>query len=400
MEGKGLVVGNYCHDVLIRNGVVVSETLGGSASFVSNVLDSLSKTTTTSSSPHCYVSKVGPDFSYSRSVSRHPPIICSFPSKTTLFHAYFSSSSSNNNNDDDDDDRILRRIHACATISPSDLPPPPPSPQFDFGLAIGVAGEITPETLDRMLDLCRHVFVDVQALVRTFDPSDGAVRLVALKDSGFHHLLPRISFLKASAEEAVFVDVEEARAHCCVIVTDGEEGCRIYWRDGEMQIPSFRTVQIDSTGAGDSFFGGFVAGLCWGLAVPDAALLGNFFGALTVSQIGVPKFSPKMLKKVKYRLERKMRSISCHESGEEFDFRKSVEHGELRTFLVEAAKLQATDVNFDDQQESQNAQAMEQNNHQDNSNQQKIVLSSVCEVIRPTEEQDKNGPINSCSFCE
>lgn len=95
-----------------------------------------------------------------------------------------------------------------------------------------------------------------------------------------------------------------------------------------------------------------------------------------------------------------MRSISCHESREEFDFRKSVEHEELRTFLVEAAKLQGTDVNFDDQQESQNGLGMEQNSHQDNRNRQKIMLSSVCEVIRPTEEQDKNGPINSCSFCE
>ena len=31
-----LIVGNYCHDVLIQNGSIVAETLGG-ASFVSNV---------------------------------------------------------------------------------------------------------------------------------------------------------------------------------------------------------------------------------------------------------------------------------------------------------------------------------------------------------------------------
>lgn len=282
-EGKGLVVGNYCHDVLIRDGVVLSETLGGAASFISNVLDSISIFPSSCD----YVSKVGPDFSYSSSVSRHPPIVSPLPSQTTLFHAYFSSAS---------DVRLLRRIHACAPISPSDIPAPPSpssSPRFDFGLAVGVAGEIAPETLARMLDVCRRVFVDVQALIRTFDPS---VRLVALKHSGFHHLLPRIAFLKASAEEAPFIDVKEARAHCCVIVTDGEEGCRIYWRDGELQIPSFPTAQIDSTGAGDSFLGGFVAGLGWGLAVPDAALLGNFFGALTVGQIGVPKFSLRMLK--------------------------------------------------------------------------------------------------------
>lgn len=127
---------------------------------------------------------------------------------------------------------------------------------------------------------------------------------------------------------------------------------------------------------------------------------GSSLSETDVSAVILLPFSFHFFQKVKDKLERKMQSISCHESREEFNFRKSVEHEELRTFLVEAAKLQATDVNFDDQQESQNALGMEQNSHQDNRNQQKIMLSSVCEVIRPTEEQDKNGPINSCSFCE
>ena len=37
-----LVVGNYCHDVLIRDGVVVGETLGSTAAFISAVLDGIS----------------------------------------------------------------------------------------------------------------------------------------------------------------------------------------------------------------------------------------------------------------------------------------------------------------------------------------------------------------------
>ena len=38
----GLIVGNYCHDVLIRDNVVIGETLGGAATFISAVLDGLS----------------------------------------------------------------------------------------------------------------------------------------------------------------------------------------------------------------------------------------------------------------------------------------------------------------------------------------------------------------------
>lgn len=268
---RGLVVGNYCHDVIHRDGAVVAESLGGASSFVSNVLDGLNLCSS-------YVANVGPDFAYPVA---HPPLV-SPAAPTTVFHAHFDSRA----------DRLLRRVRACDGIAPADLPAR--GGRFDFGLAVGVAGEIPPETLARMADLCRLVFVDAQALLREFDPADGTVRLVNLKDSGFAHLLPKIDFLKASTEEAQFVDVDEARKWCIVLHTDGDEGCRVYTRDLEMRIPPLPTVQVDPTGAGDSFLAGLAAGLIRGLPLPDAALLGNFFGSLTVSQIGVPKFKSTM----------------------------------------------------------------------------------------------------------
>ncbi|KAF3968874.1 hypothetical protein CMV_007283 [Castanea mollissima] len=76
----GLVVGNYCHDVLIRDGVVVGETLGGAVAFISAVLDGISI-------PYNLVSKVGPDFAYT--TCRSPIVIPT--SRTTLFHAHFDS---------------------------------------------------------------------------------------------------------------------------------------------------------------------------------------------------------------------------------------------------------------------------------------------------------------------
>lgn len=156
-------------------------------------------------------------------------------------------------------------------------------------MAVGVGGEILPETLERLLDICNVVFVDIQALIRTFDVDDGTVKLVGLKESGFFHLLPRIGFLKASSDEAFFFDLEEVRQLCCVVITHGKDGCKVYWKDGEIEIAPFVANQVDPTGAGDSFMGGFAAGLVQGLTVPDAALLGNFFGSLTVAQVGIPK---------------------------------------------------------------------------------------------------------------
>ncbi|XP_020574275.1 inositol 3-kinase [Phalaenopsis equestris] len=320
--GGGLVVGNYCHDVIFRDGVVVGEGLGGAASFLSNVLDPLSR------NPSIYISKVGSDFSYS--VSNAP--ITSTSSRTTLFHAHFPSASGGGYHGD----RILHRVRACESIFPSDLP----LCRFDFGLAAGVAGEILPETLALMLDLCRVMLVDVQGLIRVFDSGDGTVGLAPLRSTAFLEFIPRIDFLKASADEAPFLDLEEVRKVCCVIVTEGKDGCSVYWKEGEVKVAPFPVVQIDPTGAGDSFLGGFVVGLSWGLAVPDAALLGNFFGALTVGQIGVPKFELSLLKAVRQELERMGTQFSepCSRNFS-VSYQKSVSHEDFRDFLVRAAEL-------------------------------------------------------------
>ncbi|KAM5583251.1 inositol 3-kinase [Rosa sericea] len=317
-----LIAGNYCHDVLIRDGVVLAETLGGAASFISNVFDGVSVS-------YNLVSKVGSDFAYS--VHRDPIVVPDC--RTTLFHAHFGKGIEG----EGQHDRVLKRVNACDPIRPSDLP----ESRFDFGMAVGVGGEITVETVEKLVEICGTVFVDIQALIRVFDGVDGAVKLVGLKDSGFFHLLPRIGFIKASAEEALFMDVEEVRKVCCVVVTNGKRGCRVYWRDGEVEVGPFPTSQVDPTGAGDSFLGGFVAGLVNGLAVPDAALLGNLFGSLTVGQIGLPKFDLRLLQRVQEEVQkRKVQCISCHErKDEKFRFMNVAGHEQFHASLIAAKQI-------------------------------------------------------------
>ncbi|KAI6691144.1 hypothetical protein NL676_027972 [Syzygium grande] len=111
-------------------------------------------------------------------------------------------------------------------------------------MAVGVGGEILVETLEKMIKMCDVVFVDIQALIRVFDGVNGTVRLVELKESGFYHLLPRIGFIKASSEEAAYMDVEEVRKWCCVVVTNGKDGCTLYWKDGDMKIEPFVASQV------------------------------------------------------------------------------------------------------------------------------------------------------------
>jgi sugar/nucleoside kinase (ribokinase family) len=50
-----------------------------------------------------------------------------------------------------------------------------------------------------------------------------------------------------------------------VVITDGDKGCAIAANDAAIRVPIFRVKQIDSTGAGDAFFGAMLAGLRWGM---------------------------------------------------------------------------------------------------------------------------------------
>uniref|UniRef100_A0A2P2N3Z4 Carbohydrate kinase PfkB domain-containing protein n=1 Tax=Rhizophora mucronata TaxID=61149 RepID=A0A2P2N3Z4_RHIMU len=317
-----LIVGNYCHDVLIQNGTVVGESIGGASSFLYNVLNGLSI-------PCNLVSKVGQDFKYE---IEHTPIVVP-DSRTTAFHAYFYDKGMQG---DGQGDRVLKRVCACDPIGRTDLP----DTRFDFGMAVGVGGEISPETLESMIEMCDFVLVDIQALIRDFDDADGTVKLVKLHETGFYHLLPGVGVLKASAEEAVFMDLEEVRKWCYVVVTNGKDGCKVYWKDGELEISPFLANQEDPTGAGDSYLGGYVAGLVQGLAVPDAALLGNFFGSITVEQVGLPKFDSGLLQRVKDEVHRRKMQCPCSErSHNQLEILKSAGHEQFHASLS-AVKLE------------------------------------------------------------
>ncbi|KAK2655280.1 hypothetical protein Ddye_008332 [Dipteronia dyeriana] len=212
------------------------------------------------------------------------------PSSLPFFPVLSSSSISNH---DRHQDRVLKWVHACDPITQWNLPG---EAGFDYGMVIGVGMEILSVTLKKMVEIYDTVFVDIQSIIRVFDGVDGTFNLVLLNDNGFYHLLPRIGFLKATSEEALFMEVEEVRKKCCVVVSHGKERCELYLRDGEMmKILPFSANQVDPTGAGDNFLGGFVAGLVQGLLVPDATLLGKLFGSIIVCQIGLPKFDSKVV---------------------------------------------------------------------------------------------------------
>ena len=105
-------------------------------------------------------------------------------------------------------------------------------------------------------------------------------------------LFPEISDLEGLARQC-----REHFGAATVVITDGDRGSLLSNQDGERWIPAYpATSVVDSTGAGDAFLGGFLAGEALGLDPIDAAKLGNACGAACVERIGAFPDDPEALR--------------------------------------------------------------------------------------------------------
>jgi sugar/nucleoside kinase (ribokinase family) len=71
-----------------------------------------------------------------------------------------------------------------------------------------------------------------------------------------------------------------------VVVKLGGAGCAVFDDSGEIRAPGIEVPVVDTTGAGDSFAGGFLAALHYGKHLADAARFANAVGALSVQGLG------------------------------------------------------------------------------------------------------------------
>lgn len=134
---------------------------------------------------------------------------------------------------------------------------------------------------------------------------------------GMRSLLPDVDIIKISDEETELLtgrkDPEEAaralldQGISVVAVTLGAEGALAATREGMVKVPGYRTRAVDTTGAGDSFFGGFL----WKLEeqglgkekspeelsleeVREAAVFGNAVASLNVEKRGAIPAMPSL----------------------------------------------------------------------------------------------------------
>jgi len=128
--------------------------------------------------------------------------------------------------------------------------------------------------------------------VTTFDliaPSDRTTELVA-------PCLPHVDYFMPSMEEAVILSGQEdpeaiagfffdQGAKTCIFKW-GEKGSLLATPGGQQRIPAFKVEVVDTTGCGDAYCAGFIAGLNRGWDVPAACHLGTAASALVATGLG------------------------------------------------------------------------------------------------------------------
>ncbi len=77
------------------------------------------------------------------------------------------------------------------------------------------------------------------------------------------------------------------------VVTLGERGACVVDASGITSIPGMKVDAVDSTGAGDSFTGGFAVGIAEGMSPVEAAGFANMVAALSVTKLGGMTGLPK-----------------------------------------------------------------------------------------------------------
>lgn len=123
------------------------------------------------------------------------------------------------------------------------------------------------------------------------------------------NILPLVDLLKISEEErdiiggeANIVEIAEKNDISLVVETLGSNGARCYWNSHIISIPGMKAVCVDSTGAGDAFWGGFLSCLIksgvettadlTSEILNDALVYGNIAGWLCVQKKGAIESLP------------------------------------------------------------------------------------------------------------
>ena len=172
--------------------------------------------------------------------------------------------------------------------------------------------DVTPEILPRVLD-CRFLHLGGTGLLAKLDGEPSRELLQAGQEAGcvttwdlvgagpdtwefVEPLLPHIDYFIPSIEEAEILSglkgVEEnikffqSRGVKCCVLTMGGEGSIIAPGEERIHVPAYAIEVVDTTGCGDAYTAGFIAGLADDLPLAECGHLGTAAASLVASGLG------------------------------------------------------------------------------------------------------------------
>ena len=123
-----------------------------------------------------------------------------------------------------------------------------------------------------------------------FNPSPAAAEILSYPLEWVNYLLfneVEGEFLTGETDPAKILDcLGEKYRHCCLVLTLGKEGSWYHGPQGRYYQPAFPVETVDTTGAGDTFTGYFIAGLSQGMDVKACLRFASRASALAVSRMG------------------------------------------------------------------------------------------------------------------
>ncbi len=153
----------------------------------------------------------------------------------------------------------------------------------------------------RVLEIAREsgarTVLDVDVPIADAVPTLGSERDLQATLAAADILKPSLSALEGLAEGStpreLAIALASRFAPQAVAITLGAKGSLVWADANEVEAPAAKVKVTDTTGAGDAFLGGLLAGLEAGLGWEDAARLGNACGAVCCEQIGAFPDAPE-----------------------------------------------------------------------------------------------------------